>query len=197
MTELPLPKPVENEWQETLNEMLKVLKSLRHLSLASNWTLCLNALYSTTKYIEKYPIRIDTVVPAGGSFTYEVNLVGSEWCCLCYWCKFAAKLENDVILTVYVNEEPVDVPDEWRNKTPFVEEPCPPNVPEQPRYYIEIPKRKFRVYVENENTSTDSSFVFYTNYDRTNYEEIGLPLAKWWSEDVSECIEEILIGEKK
>ena len=194
---LGLPEGFKNV---DIQEWLKVpryLRELRNIMMAANWTLCLHAIYATTNIIEKLPIRVNTIVPAGGSYTLEVNLVGTKWCCLCYWCKFAAKLEDEVLLTIHVNEEPnVDVPSKWRNKTPFVEEPCPAHFQSPPRYYIEIPKRKFRLIAENE-ASSDSRFAFYTNYDRCDFNQYGKPLAEWWAKDIGECIKEVLLHREK
>ena len=60
-----------------VEEWLRVpryLKELRNLTMAGNWTLCLHALYASTNIIEKLPIRVNTIVPANGSFTLDVNL---------------------------------------------------------------------------------------------------------------------------
>jgi len=144
------------------------------------WPRIIAIVHDTTDLIDRMGFRVESDVAAGDTFSYVVDLTGTDDCCLCPEAKYWSGLNGEVLLTNTVNRF-ADVRSDWKNKKPFINEP----MPTEPcwRWYVEIPKRTVEVSFENRGTVTTTA-RFFAEFDKMDFLK-GKKLVEWAFEKIA------------
>jgi len=144
------------------------IECLRDLLMNETWYLCLRRLYESTSLIEIYGFLVEADVEPLTERTYEIDLTGDKYCCVCPKYTCASDLGHYVKLTNLVNEDPVDVVSrKWTNKYAARRRPMPTEIAQSLRYgydYVTFPKRKVKVTFSNTHSTETARAVFYADY---------------------------------
>jgi hypothetical protein len=170
-------------------DLTLLVTHLRDLTLSEFWYSAILKIYelTTTKRIAKTGFLVEADVAPGSSYTYNLDLTGTDDACICPKFIACCDLGPYGKLTNLVNESPVDAKieehhPEWTNKYPARDLPLPTDIPHslhQGWDYVVFPKRKVKVVFTNGHSTQTAHFVFYADYLAVPYD-----YAIWLTEEV-------------
>lgn len=149
----------------------------RNMLITQTWYLCLRRLYESTDLIEIYGFLVEADVAPNDTYTYQIDLTGTENCCVCPVFTCYSDLGGYAKLTNLVNEPPVDVLSEkWINKYAARNMPMPSTMPVLTRGYdyVVFPKRKVKITFSNTHSTETAHCIFYADYMEMNIKDATL-----------------------
>jgi len=187
------PEYREKNVEDIIEKWLKlpeVVEDIERCHYLANWVRVIECVHELTTLIKRYGFRVEADVAPETTFHYHLTLVGTDKCCVCPIAKYRSSLGPEVYLTVLVNHD-ADVPLEWKDKYPFINEPMPTEFTWSP--YVDIPKRVVDVYFTNTNKNdTAVNTRFYAKYDEMDFNK-GKKLVKNFFEKFSRKIVELTL----
>jgi len=167
-------------------------RRLTLLTLNEFWYSCLLTIYEITNELERYGFLIQADVPPQKTYIYEIDLTGTDKCCICPVRWNSASLGDEVLLTNLVNETPVDVKKEWQNKYAAINEPMgTDSTLAVPKKYVVFPKRKVKVMFYNTDDSITAKVTFYADYLAMNFDKAKKLIGSCYEDMVKEFMRAI------
>jgi len=155
-------KKLEAMLVQNLYDLLRMGKYTRRTMIFvmnEFWYSCLLHAYALTDEFTLYPILLTAEIAPASSKTFEIDLTGTNLCCVCPIYYAAANLGDEVLLSCLINESPVDVKRQWQNKYLPENEPMTTEMTSHP--FVIFPKRKLKITFENTNDTETAKAKFY------------------------------------
>lgn len=157
-----------NQFLQKLDSIDARLYTLRLCLQPVHWYHILWVTAELTPYITKQGFNLSVDVSANSTYTYNLDLTGTQWCCVCPVLIACSQIgPNYSTLTVLVNEPPVDVKEpDWINVYVCQNRPLPSDIYTSLQtgfLYTFAPKRKVKITFGNSYTQA-GRFTYFADY---------------------------------